>query len=209
MDVNEKPLSMEIDTGATVSLISTATFKSLFQNTTLEKTSIRLRTYTGKPIAVAGQLKVKVRYKQYMGNHLLYVVKGSGLSLLGRDWLSHIRIDWASIKAVSQGEQVVDPEALLSQYPDVFKPDLGTITHIKAHLTLKPNAQPQFCRPRSVPFAIEEKVGKELDHLDEEAAVLRKVNHAEWAAPIVPVPKSRCYPNLWRLQGHNESVTDH
>ena len=84
---------------------------------------------------------------------------------------------------------VVDLEALLSRYPDVFKPDLGTMTQIKAHLTLKPNAQPRFCRPRSVPFAIKEKVGKELDRL-EEAGVLRKVDHAEWAVPIVPVPKS-------------------
>ena len=63
------------------------------------------------------------------------------------------------------------------------------MTQIKAHLTLKPNAQPPICRPRSVPFAIKEKVGKELDRL-EEAGVLRKVDHAEWAAPIVPVPKS-------------------
>ena len=116
------------------------------------------------------------------------MVKGSGPFLLGRDWLSHIRIDWASIKAVSQGEQVVDLETLLLRYPDVFKPDLGTMTQIKAHLTLKPNAQPQFCRPRSVPFAIKEKVGKELDRL-EEAGVLRKNDYAEWAAPIVPVPK--------------------
>ena len=48
--------------------------------------------------------------------------------------------------------------------------------------------QPQFCWPYTVPYALKEKVGKELDR-QEEAGVLRKVNHADWAVPIVPVVK--------------------
>ena len=39
-----------------------------------------------------------------------------------------------------------------------------------------------------MPYALKDRVGKELDHL-EESSVLRKVDHAEWDAPIVPVPK--------------------
>ena len=60
--------------------------------------------------------------------------------------------------------------------------------HIKASLTLKPDAKPRFCRPRSVPFSIKPKVGQELDRLEEEG-VLQKVDHSVWAAPIVTVPK--------------------
>ena len=48
--------------------------------------------------------------------------------------------------------------------------------------------QPKFFRPRSVPFAIKEAVGKEIERL-ERAGILEKVDHSEWAAPIVPVPK--------------------
>ena len=39
-----------------------------------------------------------------------------------------------------------------------------------------------------MPFAIKEKVGSELDRL-EEAGVLCKVEYSEWAASILPVPK--------------------
>ena len=49
-------------------------------------------------------------------------------------------------------------------------------------------SKPRFCRPRTVPYALKQSVGKELDRL-EESGVLRKVNHADWAAPIVPVRK--------------------
>ena len=46
----------------------------------------------------------------------------------------------------------------------------------------------KFFRPRSVPFAIKEAVGKEIERL-ERAGILEKADHSEWAAPIVPVPK--------------------
>ena len=59
---------------------------------------------------------------------------------------------------------------------------------MQAHLSLKVGAQPRFHRPRSVPFAVKQKVSKELDQL-ETSGVVCKVEHAKWAAPIVPVPK--------------------
>ena len=41
---------------------------------------------------------------------------------------------------------------------------------------------------RTVPFVLREAVEKELDHLEQEG-VIKKVDHSEWAAPIVVVPK--------------------
>ena len=59
---------------------------------------------------------------------------------------------------------------------------------VKAQLTLKEGARPRFCRARPVPFAIKQQVGQELDRL-EESGVLHRVDHSDWAAPIVQVPK--------------------
>ena len=53
----------------------------------------------------------------------------------------------------------------------------------KAHLHLKEGVKPKFCRARSVPFAIKESVGKELDHL-EEVGIVIKENYSDWATPI-------------------------
>ena len=60
--------------------------------------------------------------------------------------------------------------------------------HFKATLKLLPDVQPKFHRPRPVPFALKEAVERELDRL-EEAGVIEKVTHCEWAAPVVVVPK--------------------
>ena len=188
LELDGKPVSMEIDTGAAVSIISENTQKSLFPTASLTVPTVRLRTYTSKPIRVVGQMSVEVKYQGYRDRHTLYVVEGKGPSLMGRDWLSQITLDWVSIRAVGCNESKPDVGKLIEKYAKVFQPGLGTMKNIKAQLTLKPEAIPRFHRPRPVPFAIKDKVGQELDRL-EEAGVLQRVDHSEWAAPIVPVPK--------------------
>ena len=79
-------------------------------------------------------------------------------------------------------------ESLIQRYSDLFRNDLGKMRHFKATLKLLPDVQPKFHRPRPVPFALKEAVERELDRL-EEAGVIEKVTHCEWAAPVVVVPK--------------------
>ncbi len=70
----------------------------------------------------------------------------------------------------------------------MFSDGLGCISKFKAKLNIQPDFQPKFRRPRSVPFATEDAVGLELNHLETEG-IIEKVNHSDWATPIVPVPK--------------------
>ena len=188
INVNDKPVIMEIDTGAAVSIMSSRSLKSLFPTATLQEAAVRLRTYMAREMPLLGQLSVNVRYGNYSGTHTLYVVKGNGPCLLGRDWLQHIQLDWAGIKAVYMTKGHTKLETLIQKYPKVFQSGLGTMKSFRAHLHLKEGAHPKFCRPRAVPFAIKECVGRELDRL-EEAGIVIKENYSEWAAPIVPVPK--------------------
>ena len=177
---------MEIDTGAAVSLISQTTQEDLFPSARLDKSSLVLRTYTAETIPVLGQMEVEVRYGEYTGHHKLYVVRGKGPPLLGRNWLQHIRLDWASVRLMSANSSSQAVEEMTRKYPEVFREGLGTMKHVRAHLSLRDGANPGFFRPRPVPFAIKETVGRELDRL-EATGILRKVDHSDWAAPIVPV----------------------
>eukprot|EP00731_Ephydatia_muelleri_P026680 Em0018g780a len=79
-------------------------------------------------------------------------------------------------------------EVLVKGFPEVFNDNLGEIHPFKARLVLKEGAQPVFCRPRSVPFAIKEQIETELERL-EKTGVICPVKYSEWATPIVPVAK--------------------
>lgn len=147
-----------------------------------------LKTYTGEPMPVRGETSVHVKYKDQEYPLTLTVVRGNGPSLLGRDWLRLIQLDWKTIglaRACSSQSQV---DALLREYSEVFQDGLGLMCHFKDHLHIKEGSRPVFHRPRPVPFAIREALGQELDRLEKEQ-IVERVETSEWTTPIVPVPK--------------------
>ena len=82
MTLDGKPQWMELDTGATVSLISRRTFQKLLLGETLQASNTQLRTYTGKPIPVVSQLQVEVGYEGQVAKLHLVVVEGRVLACL-------------------------------------------------------------------------------------------------------------------------------
>ena len=76
LTVEGKEISMEIDTGAAVSLISLVTKEQLFPQNELLDTTLVLTTYTGEQMAVVGRMKVKVNYGETSKLLYLYVVEG-------------------------------------------------------------------------------------------------------------------------------------
>ena len=191
MEINGEMLMMEIDTGAAVSLISEDTYRKKFSKLQLTASAVRLATYTTQRIEVCGEVRVRVRLGDQEKHCRLVVVAGKGPSLLGRDWLQTFRIQWHQINALvtwhttGYAEKV---EVLVKGFPEVFNDNLGEIHPFKARLVLKEGAQPVFCRPRSVPFAIKEQIETELERL-EKTGVICPVKYSEWATPIVPVAK--------------------
>lgn len=93
MAVNKVQLQMEVDTGASIFLISEDTYKAFWptlQRPTLQPSARKLHTYTGEKVEVQGSLTVDVTYGSQQQTLPLLVVAGSGPSLLGRDWLQKI-----------------------------------------------------------------------------------------------------------------------
>ena len=135
-------------------------------------------------------MSVDVRYGQQHHRDLkLLIVQEGGPCLLGRDWLKVVRLDWRSIGKVSTSANLERRVAALqNRYQEVFSEKLGTITPFQAKLNMAPNTKPKFIKPRTVPFALKERVESELDRLERDG-VLEKVPYSEWAAPIVTVPK--------------------
>ena len=65
LNVNGRPPTMEVDMGASVSLISEATFKSIRKGVVtleLKESAARLQTYTGEQIKVCGSTVVLVEH---------------------------------------------------------------------------------------------------------------------------------------------------
>ncbi len=184
--VNNRKLDMELDTGAAVSVISEATYNTLLKDTTsIQPTDIVLRTYLHKELPVLGVIQVDVSYESQNHSLQLVVVKGEGASLLGRNWLQPIRLNWKAIHSLTETDPL---QALLDKHSSLFREQLGTLKDVEAKLFVPSQTQPRFYKPRPVAYALKTKVEKELDRL-QEAGILTPVQFSDWAAPIVPVVK--------------------
>ena len=97
--MNGKELSMEVDTGASLSLISETPYKLRESNALpeLQQTSVKLYTYTGEEINVLGCMNVKMQSNMQEAQLPLLVMKGKGSSLLGRNWLTNLCMNWQEI----------------------------------------------------------------------------------------------------------------
>ena len=163
--INQAKLQMDVDTGASVSIISMETYTQLWpepQRPKLQRSTRKLRTYTGKELEVQGCLTVDVCYADQEQTLPLLVVAGNGPSLLGRDWLLKIRLDWQSLHNLPAAPPT-HLQAVLDGHSAVFTDELGRMKGVTAKIYVDPEAQPRFCKPRSVPFALRDKVNNELE----------------------------------------------
>ena len=85
LGIEERRVQLDIDTGSAVTLVLERTWKKWNLDVKLRNSRVLRRTYTGDPISVVGEAKVIVSYNQRLSTLVLYVVKGTGPSLLGRD----------------------------------------------------------------------------------------------------------------------------
>ena len=106
---------------------------------------------------------------------------------MGRDWLTNIRLDWGNICTIQANPTRL--QKVLDKYKTVFQDGLGLVKNTTAKIHVDETAQPRFCRPRIVPYAVRGKLNAEIDHLAK-SGIIEPVEFSDWAAPIVPVVKT-------------------
>jgi len=147
-----------------------------------------LQGYTGEARRAVGQIKVMVTTPRGRKELSLILTDVEGrATLLGRDWLSALKLDWSTVCRVDH----VTASALddvLAKVDDVFSGG-GLLKDTKASFTVDPTVPAVFIKARPVPFAIRARVGAEIDRL-EQAGIIERVTTSDWAAPIVPVLKA-------------------
>ena len=191
--VEQLDVQFELDTGSPVTIISSYIWKQLGQPQLQDVRAI-YHSFSGHPIKFKGETVVKVNH--WDKNVQLKVLVGcdNQNNILGRDWINSLELINTKLGDIVHNHRVSTvkspvPELkeLIDQSKEIFKPELGCCT-VKAHLYLKPDATPKFCKTRSLPFAYREAVETDLTRLVDDG-VLEPVPFAKWAAPIVVVPK--------------------
>ena len=87
-----------------------------------------------------------MRYGGQESSLPLLVVSGDGPSLLDRNWLEKIKLNWYNIFWLHNATL----SELFDKYKRVFGSDLGTAKGFKAKIIVETNATPKFLRAHSI-----------------------------------------------------------
>lgn len=197
--INNKPLQMEVDSGAKFALIPIDKFKELNLRTKIKPTKLAFRSFNGGITPALGKAVVNVRYKNHCIQRNLYLVPPGKATLMGRSWIRPLNVVLAeletnqdtnsspsySINSVETDEIV---ELIINEFPNTFEQKIGRMPTHTVKLQLRDNAKPRCLRERTVPFALRKKVEEELDLL-EKSNIITPVPTSDWASPLVIIPK--------------------
>ena len=155
----------------------------------LQPVKMNLNSFTSHSIHLRGEKMVRVKYNHLTTCLRLFVVNGSRSNILGRDWIDALHLNVRTLDDIAFNASVlkVNLDDLFAHYKDFLNSGLS-YCKVKAHLHIKSDIIPRFCKPRSLPFAYREAVEADLERLGTEK-VLESINVSKWAAPIVVVPK--------------------
>ena len=120
-----EPHKLEIDTGATRTVLNEKTYNKLRAKLELKSTNTVLTTYTGEKIPVSGAVLIPVKYQNQQHELRAMVVEGPGPNLLGRDWLQVIKLNWNSTFSFKEGNPQL--QKILDVHRNVFGEGLGTV----------------------------------------------------------------------------------
>ncbi len=170
--INDKHISMQEDSGATISVVSSHIWKNMGKPK-LRKSIRQLIAYDGHIMKNLGKFTASIELEgKYLLVDLEVIDSKKTFGLLGRDLIR---------PSVDMGHVATTP----------VKSDniLPAIKGVKARMDLVKDAKKMFCRARPVPLALEDEIGQELDRLESQGIISKCVDPVDNSSPVVWIRK--------------------
>ena len=159
--IHDTPMTIMADSGASVNVLDEKDYQALSKRPELQTTKVKIHPYmSNKSLKVLGKFKTVLKFNTKCVEDKLYVVQGSGGSLLS--WKTSQEL--GLLKAVHNVNDDSSPttEKLIEEYDELFH-GLGKLKgyQIKLHIdeSVPPVAQPH----RRVPFHVRQQLEEQLN----------------------------------------------
>ena len=156
------------------------------------------KNFSNDVVPSKGKANVTVQYKNNSINAELYVVPPNHASLIGRSWIRNLGLELKQIdedmslniinSKSASNFNIHRIEDIINDFKEIFEEKVGCVPNFKISLALRANSKPIFTKARNVPYALRERVEKELDSLEKEG-IITPVATSDWGSPLVVIPK--------------------
>ena len=182
VNMNNTPIHMMIDSGATINIIDEGTFAMIHPQPEMVANNVHIKPYgTDTDIENIGRFLANIQHKSKNCNAYVYVVKGHFGSLLSY----HTATELGLLKIVNQ----VTDSTVLDEFPGLFDNKIGCLTNFKVKLHVDQDVQPISQPHRRIPFHLRKKVEQKLQELEDNDLIEEVEGPTPWVSPIVTPPK--------------------
>ena len=188
--LNDREVPMELDTGTAATIIPKDQYDRIWpelaNRPVLSHSVVNLNVYGGSPLSVLGEISViaKLKSNPRSCKVKIVVVQESGPCLLGRDLGCKLEV----LSSDALNFVCARTDNLKAEFPKLFAEGLGCYQGKLFSITVDPSVPAKFCKARTVPFALRDRVDEEISRLQEEG-IISPIANSPWAAPVVPVQK--------------------
>ncbi|XP_055633658.1 uncharacterized protein K02A2.6-like [Toxorhynchites rutilus septentrionalis] len=183
LQVNNVLLRLQLDTGSDISIISHRSWNKLGRPRT-KPTVCTARTASGEPLDLVAEMWRNISLNGVTKGGRCFIA-APNVDILGIDWMDLFGLWNQPITSFCKQVSAQPSQSLATlqaQFPEVFTNEMGLCKKAPVKLVLKGDPKPVFKPKRPVAYCME---GVSLENL----GILKKVDFAGWAAPIVVVRK--------------------
>lgn len=183
--INNKEVSLKIDTGAEVNVLPFKVFNDVKINETIDFTKRKLTSYTGHNLKVVGVSKLKCNVKNKSENLEFYIVDQESSALLGIEACEQLGF---VNRNVLVNVDSVHGKNFVEEFNDVFSGKMGKLPY-EYKIKLDANAEPKISAARVIPHSLKLKVKNEINKMVNHGILEKVVEPTDWVHPIVVVQK--------------------
>jgi len=169
---------MQIDTGATKSLLPYKVFKDMLCDTPITKTARKFKSYTHHPIKVEGYVTLPTRYKNKFVDVQYYVVHVDQKPLLSGQVSEQLGLI----------ERIHEVANELDKYPELRK-TTGTLPGTYS-IKIDPTVTPVVHGPRRQSKALSAKIRTKLKEMEADGHITKVTEPTNWVSSMVTVVRN-------------------
>ena len=182
--IKGRKVKAKVDTGAQVNVISKTLTDRL--NIPLANSCVKLTSYTGNKIPVAGKTTLICVYKDSsFAIDFIVTSTPSATTILGLETSEKMNL-FQRVHEVEKGESKTI-NGLIDEYKDTFG-SLGCFES-EHHIEVDPKVEPIVSPPRRIPLAQRKKLSTKLEEMERDGVIKKVEDPTEWVNPMIIVNK--------------------
>ena len=208
MQIRNKKIDFEIDTGSSANFISSEVLHRIGRPC-IDKVQETYQSASKHKMPVLGFLNLDIKGSDSSPNSIKFIVADvPDLNILGRNAIRQLNI---SVDDLLQKEGRVHKfntknnaqtskdklsvllkacEQLCDEFPSLFSQELGVLKDFEIDVKFKEDATPVFCKPRTVPIALQEDLEAAYDE-GITKGVWKPTTFCNYCTPVVPITKKK------------------